>query len=158
MQSDDNLDFAISTLENYVRGELAEIRNGDYLALERKLCGRLKVRTDQLVYILIKQYFKEFEYRLGSCQTINKLSDENQRLRRAIDNIKDDPAYSKRAVQMGLNKQGVNSPTKKISNHEVEKCLRMGMSGKQIAEYYGVSEATVSRRRKEIEKADSKGS
>lgn len=147
----DNEDLAISTFSNYVRERLSEVRKEKHTSLRDKLCNRLGLSSDQLIYLLLHQWWDNYEQYLKVTQYSNATIEKMDRLEKALWEIKSNPEYDNYKVQKQLNRCGVNSPAKKATMWEVAKYLKSGKTGKEIAELLQVSEATVTRRKKEIE-------
>lgn len=147
----ENEDLAISTFSNYARELLSEVRKEKHTSLRDKLCNRLGLSSDQLVYLLLHQWWDNYEQYLKVTQYSNATIEKMDRLEKALDEIKSSPEYDNYKVQQKLNRCGVNSPAKKASMWEVAKYLKSGKTGKETAELLQVSEATVTRRKQEIE-------
>ena len=144
-------DIAISTLHNYVRDKLSEVRKENHTALQNKLCSRLGISPDQLVYLLLQQYWLNYNQYLQSKLDEHKSSEINDRLKKALEEIRSSPEYNNYRVQKKLNSSGINSPVKKVNMLEVARLLKSGKTGKEVAELLHVSESTVTRRKQEIE-------
>ena len=145
-------DLAISTFHTYVRDKLSKVRKENHIALQNKVCRRLGVSPDQLVYLLLQQYWITYDQYLGVRQDRHNTSERNEKLKKAIAEIKTNPEYNNYKVQKKLNSSGVNSPVKKVTMVDVAEHLKSGKTGKEIALLLGVSEPTITRRKQGIEK------
>lgn len=143
-------DLAISTLRTYVGDKLSRVRKENHTALQNKLCSRLGISPDQLVYLLLQQYWLNYNQYLQSKLDEHKSSERNDRLEMALEEIRSSPEYNNYRVQKKLNSSGVNSPVKKVTMLQVAKLLKSGKTGKEIAGLLMVSESTVTRRKQEI--------
>lgn len=131
--------------------EIEALSQVDCSGIAKRLCRNLQINEEQVIYLLLKRFGEKFEGTIHLNHVVREKQTIIDRQEDIIRDLKEKYGLSNKTLQDAKNKRGLNSPKKKITEYEVAVCMKAGLNGKQISEKLNVSEATVSRRVKEIQ-------